>query len=63
MTSPAFAEPVAIALAVVASLAVGSAAGLFNGFVAERWKIHSFIVTLGMLNIARGAALQISGSW
>ena len=62
MTSTAFPEPVAIGLAVLASLAVGSAAGLFNGFVAERWKIHSFIVTLGMLNIARGAALQISGS-
>ncbi|HYQ80245.1 MAG TPA: ABC transporter permease, partial [Anaeromyxobacteraceae bacterium] len=40
----------------------GMACGLFNGFVSERWKIHSFIVTLGMLNIARGAALEVSNS-
>jgi len=52
----------AIALALVASMLVGMACGLFNGFVSERWRIHSFIVTLGMLNIARGAALQISNS-
>ncbi len=62
ITNPAFPMPVAIFLAVLASLLVGGACGLFNGFVTERWKIHSFIVTLGMLNIARGAALQISGS-
>lgn len=62
ITNPAFPPPLAILLAVGASIAVGAAAGLFNGFVTERWKIHSFIVTLGMLNIARGAALQISAS-
>lgn len=62
ITNPAFTTPVAITLAILVSLVVGSAAGFFNGFVAERWKIHSFIVTLGMLNIARGAALQISDS-
>jgi len=62
ITNPAFPTPVAIVLAVLVSILVGSACGLFNGFVAERWKIHSFIVTLGMLNIARGAALQISAS-
>lgn len=53
---------VAILLSVVTSTLVGCLCGLFNGVVSERWKIHSFIVTLGMLNIARGAALQISGS-
>jgi ribose transport system permease protein len=52
----------AIFLAVVLSIIVSSLCGLFNGFVAETWKIHPFIVTLGMLNIARGAALQISDS-
>jgi ribose transport system permease protein len=62
ITNPAFAPPVAILLAVVASVAVGMTTGLFNGFVTERWRIHSFIVTLGMLNIARGLALQISNS-
>lgn len=52
----------AIGLAIAASTLVGCLCGLFNGLVSERWKIHSFIVTLGMLNIARGAALQISDS-
>ena len=47
---------------VLASIGAGGLCGLFNGFVSERWKIHSFVVTLGMLNIARGAALQISDS-
>jgi ribose transport system permease protein len=53
---------VGITLSILASTLVGCVCGLFNGVVCERWKIHSFIVTLGMLNIARGAALQISNS-
>ena len=62
ITNPAFPVPVAIVLAILASVAVGSGFGLFNGYICEHWHIHSFIVTLGTLNIARGAALQISGS-
>lgn len=62
ITQEGWSPGAAIALSVLASCAVGMLCGLFNGFVCERWKIHSFIVTLGMLNIARGAALQISGS-
>jgi len=48
----------AIVLALAASIAVGAACGLVNGAVSAWWSIPSFIVTLGMLNIARGAALQ-----
>lgn len=48
----------AIALALVASIAVGAVCGLANGAISAVWAIPSFIVTLGMLNIARGAALQ-----
>jgi ribose transport system permease protein len=62
ITSKTLPLPLAIAAAVAASLLCGMICGLFNGFVAEKWKVHSFVVTLGMLNIARGAALQISGS-
>jgi ribose transport system permease protein len=52
----------AITLAILASMTAGMLCGLFNGWVCERWKIHSFVVTLGMLNMARGAALQVSNS-
>jgi ribose transport system permease protein len=62
ITQEQFAPGVAIALAVVASTGVGCACGFVNGWVSERWKMHSFVVTLGMLNVARGAALQISDS-
>jgi ribose transport system permease protein len=48
----------AIALAIAASVAVGAVCGIVNGAVSSLWAIPSFIVTLGMLNIARGAALQ-----
>lgn len=48
----------AIALALLASVAVGALCGLANGAISAYWAIPSFIVTLGMLNIARGAALQ-----
>jgi ribose transport system permease protein len=50
--------PVAIALC----LAVGLLAGLANGFVTVRWGVPSFIVTLGMLEIARGGAYLATAS-
>lgn len=62
ITNDAFSPVIAVVLAILTSIVVGMACGLFNGYVSNRWRIHSFIVTLGMLNIARGAALQISNS-
>lgn len=62
ITNESFSPGTAIVLSVLGSTLIGCLCGLFNGVVCERWKIHSFIVTLGMLNIARGAALQISNS-
>ena len=41
-------------LALLACLAVGALCGLVNGLVTVIWSIPSFIVTLGMLEIARG---------
>ena len=55
-------EAAAISLAVLASLGVGMACGALNGFVASFWGIPSFIVTLGMLNVARGAALEVTNA-
>lgn len=49
-------------LAVLACVAVGIAAGALNGAVTVRWNLPSFIVTLGMLEAARGAAYRITNS-
>jgi ribose transport system permease protein len=43
-------------------LAVGAAAGLANGLLSVRARIPSFIVTLGMLEVARGCAYLATGS-
>ncbi|QEU83339.1 ABC transporter permease [Streptomyces subrutilus] len=58
LTSGGLSPSVAVLLAVLVAAAVGMVCGLVNGFVSEHWKVPSFIVTLGMLNMARGAALQ-----
>ena len=47
-------------LAVLGCLAAGAAAGWVNGQLVTRARIPAFIVTLGMLGIARGLALVIS---
>jgi ribose transport system permease protein len=49
-------------LAVTLAVGAGLACGLFNGAVSIRWRLPSFIVTLGMLEMARGAAHAVSGS-
>ena len=43
-----------------ASVLVGVLAGWFNGFMITRYRIAPFIITLGMMVIARGAALIFS---
>lgn len=50
----------AILLACVAATLVGGICGLVNGWISAYWALPSFIITLGMLNIARGAALHVS---
>jgi ribose transport system permease protein len=62
ITNKALSAETVIMLAVLVSMLAGMACGLFNGWVCEQWNIHSFVVTLGMLNIARGAALHFSDS-
>jgi ribose transport system permease protein len=48
--------------AVTVCLVVGAACGSVSGWVAVRWSIPSFIVTLGMLEVARGAAYLATDS-
>ena len=51
---------VPLPLALVICIAVGVACGLTNGFIITRMKLPPFIATLGMMSIARGAALVVS---
>ncbi|MBW7988458.1 MAG: ABC transporter permease [Planctomycetes bacterium] len=53
-----FPLPAAIAVCLV----VGVLCGTANGLVIIRWKLPAFIVTLGMLEIARGAAYLVTDS-
>jgi ribose transport system permease protein len=49
-------------LALLACLGIGGICGLANGLVSVLWSIPSFIVTLGMLEVARGAAYLVTRS-
>ncbi len=46
---------------IAACLAAGAAAGLANGALAVRFRIPSFIVTLGTMMVARGLAMVAAG--
>jgi ribose/xylose/arabinose/galactoside ABC-type transport system permease subunit len=47
-------------LGVLACIGAGAAAGLVNGFLVARGQIPPFIVTLGMLGVARGFGLVLT---
>jgi ribose transport system permease protein len=49
-------------VAVAACLLVGVLCGAVNGLVVISWRLPAFIVTLGMLEIARGAAYLVTES-
>jgi len=48
--------------ALIAALATGLVCGAFNGLVSIRWRLPSFIVTLGTLEMARGGAHAVTRS-
>ena len=48
--------------AIVACLLIGVLCGTLNGLVVIGWRLPAFIVTLGMLEIARGAAYLVTDS-
>jgi ribose transport system permease protein len=50
--------PVGVVLCLLAGLACGAA----NGLIVVRWTLPSFIVTLGMLEAARGASYLVTDS-
>ena len=49
-----------VPLAIVGGLAAGAAIGVFNGVLVAYGKLPPFIVTLGMLGIARGVVLLLT---
>lgn len=51
-----------LAPSTAAAVAVGSACGLVNGWLSTRWALPSFIATLAMLEMARGATYLVSSS-
>ena len=50
-------------VAILAALAIGSAVGLFNGYLVAFVGIPSFIVTLGGLTLWRGLAFDATGGF
>src|SRR5947208_9332993 len=50
-----------VPIGVLGGLATGALAGVVNGTIIARMKVPPFIATLGMLNVAKGLALVISG--
>ena len=52
---------VPIPIGIVAGMATGALAGCVNGLIVAKLKVPSFVATLGMLNVAKGLALVISG--
>ena len=50
-----------VPVGILAGVATGALAGLVNGTLVAKLKIPSFIATLGMLNVAKGLALVVSG--
>jgi ribose transport system permease protein len=55
---------VPVSLVIPATLAAGSALGAINGLLLTKLHLpHPFIPTLGMMNVARGLALVISGGF
>jgi ribose transport system permease protein len=60
VTAQLLVDGVPIPIAIVAGLAVGIGAGLVNGSLVAHGKLPPFIVTLGMLGIARGIVLVLT---
>ncbi len=51
-----------IILGVVAGLMLGATFGLLNGIISTKFRVPSFLTTLGTLGIARGIALLATGT-
>ncbi|MGD9509789.1 MAG: ABC transporter permease [Geminicoccaceae bacterium] len=50
-------------LAAPAAVAAGACLGAVNGLLVVRFKIHSFVVTLGMMLVWRGVLISLTGGF
>lgn len=50
-----------VGIGILIGVATGAVAGAVNGIVVAKLKVPPFVATLGMLNVAKGLALVISG--
>ncbi len=53
---------VPVPIAMLAGIATGGICGILNGLIITRLGLPPFIATLGMMMVARGVALQITGA-
>ncbi len=60
ITAELLVHGIGIPIAILGGLAAGAAIGVFNGVLVAYGKLPPFIVTLGMLGIARGAVLVLT---
>jgi simple sugar transport system permease protein len=51
------------AVAAIGAIAVGAALGAFNGFLVVKFRIHSFVVTLGTMLVWRGVVIALTGGF
>ena len=51
-----------LAIAALLAVVTGTVCGLLNGLVTVTWRLPSFLVTLGMLEMARGATYLVTAS-
>jgi ribose transport system permease protein len=61
VTSVLLTQNYSIMVSAIAGLLAGTLCGLANGMLITRMKLPPFIVTLGMMSIARGLAFAITG--
>lgn len=54
-------ETGSVPLGIILGLAAGTLAGLVNGLCISRLKVNAFVTTLGMMVVARGVALVLTG--
>jgi ribose transport system permease protein len=54
-------RPITAVVCIIAALVIGTLAGAINGTLITKGKLPPFIATLGMMSIARGMALTLSG--